>query len=109
MPKDSLQVYAATELYKRKWRYNTENNIWFIKIELSNQENSSSENIKSNSSSNNLINTNLTEKELNKEDYNYFNTNEWKEMRYVFGYLNTSKFVTENEIVKYTNFLNINS
>jgi hypothetical protein len=29
MPKDTLQVYAAKELYKREWRYHKELKLWF--------------------------------------------------------------------------------
>jgi len=29
MPKDTLQVYAARELYKRDWRYHKELKLWF--------------------------------------------------------------------------------
>jgi CCR4-NOT transcriptional regulation complex NOT5 subunit len=30
MARDSLQICAAEELYKRKWRYHTEYCVWFI-------------------------------------------------------------------------------
>jgi len=31
MPQDSLQAYAAQELYKREWRYHRELRLWFAK------------------------------------------------------------------------------
>lgn len=31
MPKDTLQVYAAKELYNRDWRYHKEHKLWFTR------------------------------------------------------------------------------
>jgi CCR4-NOT transcription complex subunit 2 len=78
MPRDSLQLYAAEELYKRKWRFNTDYNIWFT-----------------------------TDTEIDKNDKNtienflYFNPTEWKTMKYVYGPLNMKSFLSENEVFKY--------
>jgi CCR4-NOT transcriptional regulation complex NOT5 subunit len=77
MPRDTLQLYAAEELYKRKWRYNTDYSIWF---------------------------TNEGEVEKNEkaktENFLYFNPNEWKVMKYVYGPLNPKSFLSENEVFK---------
>lgn len=79
MPRDSLQIFAADELYKRKWRFHVENHIWFLK----NEENKES-----------------------KDDYSYFHPQEWKIFRYIYGKVDTSKFLSESEVGKYRNFLN---
>ena len=31
MPRDTLQAYAATELYNRDWRYHKDLKLWFTK------------------------------------------------------------------------------
>jgi CCR4-NOT transcriptional regulation complex NOT5 subunit len=79
MPRDTLQLLASEELYKRKWRFNTDHAIWFT--QETNEENK-------------------TDKP--GESYLYFNPNEWKIMKYVYGPLNQKAFLTENEIFKYT-------
>jgi CCR4-NOT transcription complex subunit 2 len=79
MPRDTLQLLAAEELYKRKWRYNCDYAIWFTP-EISDGEKSEKQN----------------------DAYLYFNPNEWKIMKYVYGPLNPKSFLTENEIFKYT-------
>ena len=78
MPRDTLQICAAEELYKRRWRYHTEYGIWFI---LENPE--------------------------NNENYIYFNYNEWKQIKYVYGTVNTKAFLPENEVAKYYKSFNI--
>lgn len=85
MPKDSLQVFSAEELYRRKWKLHSENNVWFFKIELSN-ENSGKDYLSTKES---------------KDEYNYFHPSEWKTQKYVFGYISPSKFISEGEIIKY--------
>jgi CCR4-NOT transcription complex subunit 2 len=77
MPRDTLQLYAAEELYKRKWRFNTDYAIWFT------NEAESEKGDKSKS-----------------ENFFYFNPNEWKVMKYVFGPLNMKSFLSENDVVK---------
>ena len=77
MPRDTLQLYAAEELYKRKWKYNTDYAIWFTnegEIEKSDK--------------------------TKIENFFYFNPNEWKVMKYVFGPLNPKSFLPENEVYK---------
>ncbi len=85
MPRDTLQLLAAEELYKRKWRYNTDYAIWFT-LEIGDLEKESSE---------------KTEK-ASSETYFYFNPNEWKVMKYVYGPLNPKAFLSENEMFKYS-------
>ena len=79
MPRDTLQIHAAEELHKRKWRYNTEYAMWFT------QE------------------INEGEKTDKNESYLYFNPNEWKIMKYGYGPLNQKAFLPETEVFKYTN------
>jgi CCR4-NOT transcriptional regulation complex NOT5 subunit len=79
MARDSLQICAAEELYKRKWRYHTEYSVWFIQ----------------------------DDSEKNNEVYNYFNYNEWKVTKYVFSPISTKMFLSENEVMKYFKALNI--
>jgi CCR4-NOT transcriptional regulation complex NOT5 subunit len=86
MPRDSLQIFAADELYKRKWKFNSENSLWFHKIE-----------------SQDVITNTTTESE---DNYEYFHPYDWKVTRYVFGNVNISKFVPDNDIIKYRNMLN---
>ncbi len=83
MPKDTLQLLAAEELYKRKWRYNTDYTIWLTSE--STDEKSSGDN----------------------NNYMYFNPNEWKIMKYSYAPLNMKAFLPENEIFKYGKQLNI--
>ncbi len=73
MPRDTLQLYAAEELYKRKWRFNTDYAIWF---------------------------TNDGENEKKNDSFLYFNPNEWKVMKYVYGPLNAKSFLSESEVFK---------
>jgi CCR4-NOT transcriptional regulation complex NOT5 subunit len=89
MPRDSLQIYSADELYKRKWYYNYESNIWFRCIETN-----STDDKKENNNS------------KQKVEYEYFHPFEWKIMKYVFGKVDVSKFVSETEINKYRSYLN---
>jgi CCR4-NOT transcription complex subunit 2 len=77
MARDTLQICAAEELYKRKWRYHVEYNVWFI---LDGNDG---------------------------ENYMYFNYNEWKQMRYAYGQVNTKNFLPENEVAKYYKSFNI--
>ena len=77
MARDTLQICATEELYKRKWRYHTEYNVWFI------QETPDSDN------------------------YIYFNFNDWKQMKYVYGPINTKSFLAESEVAKYYKSFNI--
>ena len=89
MPKDSLQIYAADELYKRKWFYNYENCLWFKKSE----------------------NPNLNNPEYLNEDskvnsYVYFHSYEWKVMDYKYEELNSTSVISDNDIKKYKNLLN---
>jgi CCR4-NOT transcriptional regulation complex NOT5 subunit len=79
MPKDTLQLLAAEELFKRKWRYNTDNTLWF---------------------------SSDTNEEKGSESFMYFNPNEWKTMKYAYGPLNMKSFLTD-EIFKYARQLNL--
>ncbi len=82
MPRDTLQLLASEELYKRKWRYNTDHAIWFMLAEgLGEIEKSD---------------------RIVREAYDYFNPNEWKVMKYVYGPLNPKGFLSENELIKYS-------
>ena len=91
MPKDSLQILAAGELYSRKWVLNPENYIWFIRLDEYNL-----------STSPNFEVTNSS-----KEEYNFFNPNEWKIQRYVYSSLNQSSFVPLSQIKKYLDMLQL--
>ena len=87
LPKDSLQTYAAEELYKRKWKFHIEYNIWF------NNENNDK-----------LDNNNISEKndknEKNDKVYLFFNPNEWKTMKYVFDPITDPKAFYEKDMEK---------
>jgi CCR4-NOT transcription complex subunit 2 len=72
LPRDSLQIYAAEELYKRKWKFHIEYNLWF------NNENSDK-----------LDNTSS---DKNDKNYVFFNPLEWKTMKYVFDPINEKSF-----------------
>ncbi len=76
MPRDTLQLFASEELYIRKWRYNIDYGIWFASDTYDNDKS-------------------------NNEPYFYFNPNEWKTMKYVYGPLNPKAFLSESEIFKY--------
>lgn len=82
MPRDTLQLFAAEELYKRKWKYHSEYSVWFS-TESSDQD--------------------KTMNELNM----YFNPIEWKVMKYVYGPLNAKAFLSHDEVLKYIKQLNI--
>jgi len=81
MPRDTLQLLASEELYNRKWRYNTYYAIWFIPEILDTPEKS---------------------EKSKDEAFLYFNPNEWKVMKYIFGPLNPKAFLSENEMFKYS-------
>jgi hypothetical protein len=86
MPKDSLQLIAAEELYKRKWRYHTDYSVWFT------MENK---------------NENEKNEKIGSESFLYFNSIEWKIMKFTYGLLNPKGFLPENEVLKYKKSLNI--
>ncbi len=75
MARDTLQICAAEELYKRKWRYHIEHNVWFI-LE-------------------------------GDETYSYFNYNEWKQLKYTYGQINSKAFLSESDVAKYYKSFNI--
>ena len=54
MPRDTLQAYAATELYNRDWRYHKDLKLWFTKAGRQGAA------------------------ETQKGQYIYFDINEWK-------------------------------
>ena len=54
MPRDTLQAYAATELYNRDWRYHKDLKLWFTKASRQGAADS------------------------HKGQYIYFDINEWK-------------------------------
>jgi CCR4-NOT transcriptional regulation complex NOT5 subunit len=75
MPRDTLQLYASEELYKRKWRYHTEYAVWFFTEQAPNSE----EKI-----------------EL------FFNQIEWKVSKFIYGDINQNAFLSENEVYKHS-------
>lgn len=83
-PNDVQQIHAANELYERKWRLNSDNNIWFCKKE------SNSDKI-----------TSDTNDELS--EYMYFHPQDWKQYHYCYHITNPLNFVSENEIMSYLN------
>jgi len=80
MPRDMLQIHAAEELQRRKWKYNTDYAIWFT------QESSETE----------------KQDKLN-DTYYYFNPTEWKKMKYAYAPLNQKSFLPDSEVFKFTN------
>lgn len=54
MPRDTLQAYAATELYNRDWRYHKDLKLWFTRA------------------------TRQGTQDTQKGQYIYFDINEWK-------------------------------
>jgi len=54
MPRDTLQAYAATELYNRDWRYHKDLKLWFTKASRAGSA------------------------DTQKGQYIYFDINEWK-------------------------------
>ena len=81
MPRDTLQLLASEELHKRKWRFNTDYAIWFsVESQGEGEKND----------------------KITSESYTYFNPNEWKICKYVYGPLNPKSFLSENEIFKYS-------
>ena len=77
MPRDSLQLYAADHLYKNDWIYNYKYQIWFKKIENS------------------------------EDKWEYFNPLEWKKSEYIFGSIEQKYFLPEEEAFSYTKQLAI--
>jgi CCR4-NOT transcriptional regulation complex NOT5 subunit len=86
MTKDTLQLIAAEELYKRNWRYHSEYLVWFCFGDLNNNEKN---------------------EKIGTENYMYFNPNEWKIMKYSYGLINPKGFLSESEVLKYNKSLNI--
>lgn len=77
-------------MYERKWRLNSDNNIWFCKKE-SNSDKISSDNTE----------------ELS--EYTYFNPQDWKHYHYCYFITNPLNFVSENEISLYIKICNENN
>lgn len=83
MPKDTLQVYSAKELYNREWRYHKELKLWFTRA--TQQQNAASAD--PNSAANNA------------SAYLYFDISTWE--RKIFRdthILQPHKFMTEEEL-----------
>ena len=74
LTRDSLQLLAAEQLYKRGWKYHTSYQIWF----------------KSNKN------------EEEKEILEYFNPLEWTNNEYIYGKIEPSSFLDEEEVKKYS-------
>lgn len=81
MPRDTLQLFAAEELYKRKWRYNTEYSVWFTTEQVPNTDE--------------IIDL-------------FFNQIEWKVSKYIYGQINQNAFLSENEDFKHNKASNEN-
>lgn len=75
MPRDTLQLYASEELYKRKWRYNTEYAVWFKSDQVPNTE---------------------------EKAEVFFNQIEWKVCKFIYGQLNQNAFLSEVEVSKHS-------
>lgn len=89
MPRDTLQLLASEELYKRKWRYNSDYALWMTVEGGAEGEKSGDK--------------------AGSETYLYFNPNEWKVVKYAYGPLNPKAFLSETEIFKYSKQLNIDN
>lgn len=83
MPRDSLQLYVAEELYRRGWKYHTDYSVWFT----------------------NDNNDEKSEK-MDNDNYLYFNQLEWKVAKYVYGKINPAGFLAETEVFKYNKSVN---
>ena len=78
MTRDTLQLFAAEQLYKNGWKYHVEHQIWFKETNESTNEN--------------LI---------------YFNPLEWKTNQYTFGTVDKKGFLPVEEVKKYVEQLKI--
>lgn len=78
MTRDTLQLFAAEQLYKNNWKYHVDYQIWFKQ--------------------------NVDEGKTN-ETLSYFNPLEWKTSQYVYGYINPEAFldvkVVEDYVAKF--------
>lgn len=75
MTKDTLQVYAAKELYKRDWRYHKELKLWFCR------------------------NTDKDNKNGSETQYMYFDVTTWEKKVYRDTHLlQPTQFMTEEEL-----------
>lgn len=86
MPRDSLQVVATDELYKRKWKYHVEFNVWFC------YESDMSEN-----------------PTAPKDSLVFFHPQDWEIQKYTFGIIDPKNFLTETELKKNLRNLNPNN
>ena len=73
MPRDTLQAYAATELYNRDWRYHKELKLWFTRATQTEGVNAPS------------------------VQYIYFDINQW-ERRLFTGNIQALQLMTEEEV-----------
>ena len=78
MTRDTLQLFAAEQLYKNGWKYQVDHQIWFKET-----------------------NDNTT------ETMTYFNPLEWKTNQYTFGNVDQGGFLSLEEVQKYVYQLKI--
>ena len=73
LTRDTLQLFAGEHLYKKGWKYNYKNQIWFKQIK---------------------------DKEGN-EKCEFFNPLEWKKNDFIYGPVDIQNFLTEDEAKQY--------
>ncbi len=73
LTRDTLQLFAGEHLYKKGWKYNYKNQIWFKQIK---------------------------DKEGN-EKWEFFNPLEWKKNDFIYGPVDIQNFLTEDEAKQY--------
>lgn len=76
MTRDTLQIFASEQLYKKGWKYHIDFQIWFKE-------------------------TNEGSGNTSGETLIYFNPLEWKTNQYVYGTINPSSFLPIEEVGKY--------
>ena len=73
LTRDTLQLFAGVNLYKKGWKYNHKYQIWFKQSK---------------------------DKDGN-EKWEFFNPLEWKKNDYIYGPVDTQNFLTEDEAKQY--------
>ena len=73
LTRDTLQLFAGEHLYKKGWKYNYKNQIWFKQTK---------------------------DKEGN-EKWEFFNPLEWKKNDFIYGPVDIQSFLTEDEAKQY--------
>ncbi len=84
MPKDTLQLYAAKELYNRVWKYHKEIKLWFIKSVN--------------------CDTSIINDTTQPSEYIYFDINSWTQKYWDDTQLlhDTTKFMNDTELTSST-------